>query len=390
MKRSAVLFGAFLAVVALETRAAVVLNDGDFTAWVFGSIGQTANASREATGGNPGARMTITTDSASGTAYGYGFKSDYATNVPLEGTAYTLTVDVQGATLLQALELIVEQGGTVYRKGIGDTGTRATYTTLVFPGTLTAASFTKLAGPGPAQPVLTGGTATRFGIAGGNTFSSVIVFRYDNVRLDLAAVAGTDPCAGFSDIASDESFCQATIWLKNRGITTGCTATQYCPGQTVTRAQMALFLNRLGRALAPEVLHDARLHQGANPAPNPPGTLVCETQDFPTGDYARTANFYGSFAGYPNLQTVALQGYYRYSTDSGATWNYVGNWMVNQFPTADVANPGEVANGMVNAPPLNLAVNTSYRFGLFVDGRGAQPGFALIQCNLQVTILTPP
>jgi hypothetical protein len=59
------------------------------------------------------------------------------------------------------------------------------------------------------------------------------------------------PCAGFTDLDSTSQFCDEVTWMKNRGITMGCTATQYCPQQDVTRLQMALFMFRLGDALFP-------------------------------------------------------------------------------------------------------------------------------------------
>lgn len=54
------------------------------------------------------------------------------------------------------------------------------------------------------------------------------------------------PCAGFTDVDSTSPFCTHVTWLKNRGITLGCTATLYCPTDYVTRLQMAVFLYRLG------------------------------------------------------------------------------------------------------------------------------------------------
>ena len=61
--------------------------------------------------------------------------------------------------------------------------------------------------------------------------------------------ASAAPCFGaspFTDVAAGETYCTSTEWLKNRNITLGCTATTYCPNDYVTRAQMALFMNRLG------------------------------------------------------------------------------------------------------------------------------------------------
>ena len=55
------------------------------------------------------------------------------------------------------------------------------------------------------------------------------------------------PCAGFSDVDDSSGFCTSIAWVKNRGITLGCTTTSlYCPTSFVTREQMAAFLYRLG------------------------------------------------------------------------------------------------------------------------------------------------
>jgi len=47
----------------------------------------------------------------------------------------------------------------------------------------------------------------------------------------------------FSDIASS-TFLDDIHWIFYEGITTGCTATKYCPTANVTREQMAIFLDR--------------------------------------------------------------------------------------------------------------------------------------------------
>lgn len=63
----------------------------------------------------------------------------------------------------------------------------------------------------------------------------------------VPAAAGAAPCAGFTDVDDSSSFCTSVAWMKNRGITLGCTsATLYCPNDAVTRLQMAAFLYRLG------------------------------------------------------------------------------------------------------------------------------------------------
>jgi len=47
----------------------------------------------------------------------------------------------------------------------------------------------------------------------------------------------------FSDIAGS-AFVDEIIWLADQGITTGCNATRFCPGDPITRGQMASFLYR--------------------------------------------------------------------------------------------------------------------------------------------------
>jgi uncharacterized protein YkwD len=57
----------------------------------------------------------------------------------------------------------------------------------------------------------------------------------------------------FTDIA-DSKFRSAIIWLAEEGITTGCTATEFCPKSRVLRDQMATFLTR-AMSLSPSAKH---------------------------------------------------------------------------------------------------------------------------------------
>ena len=195
--RSQVLAVLAFAAAASVAHAAVVFNEGDFSTWTFGSYGVgggTATASREAAGGNPGPRVNVTTvtNSLTQTAFGTGFKNDYSTTQALAGTVFTLTLDVlSGAGAFgqgQAVQLVVEQGGSVYTLPVGVTNVQPAFATQSYTGTFTAASFTLVAGAGPATPNFGGGVVTRFGFAAGNTNSATLTQYYDNVRLDLAAV----------------------------------------------------------------------------------------------------------------------------------------------------------------------------------------------------------
>ena len=66
------------------------------------------------------------------------------------------------------------------------------------------------------------------------------------LALTAAPAVFAAPCAGFTDVQDSSGFCIHIEWLKNRAITLGCTATQYCPSDFVRRDQMAAFLYRLG------------------------------------------------------------------------------------------------------------------------------------------------
>lgn len=203
MKRcTQLLFVVLAGLVATAAQAAIVFNDGDFTNWTFGSFTAgtgSATAVVEATGGNPGARINVTTvtatlaDSGSGTAV----KNDFSTTAALEGTAFALALDVlsgpgafgQG----QGLQLLVEQGGSLYALNLGITNVQSVFTRLSFNGFLNASAFTRVAGAGPATPNLAGGVVTRFGFAAGNTASGTLTQYYDNVALDIAVSAPPPP-----------------------------------------------------------------------------------------------------------------------------------------------------------------------------------------------------
>jgi hypothetical protein len=205
MKRwSQGLFAVFAGLAVTAAQAAVVFNDGDFTNWTFGSatLGTgTATAAVEAAGGNPGARVNVTTVTATLTDFGYGtaVKNDFSTTGALQGTPFVLALDVlsgpgsfgQG----QGIQLLVEQAGSVYGLGVGITGVQGAFTRLTFNGTLNAASFTRVAGAGPVTPNLAGGVATRFGFAAGNSASATLTQFYDNVSLDITPVVAPPPSA---------------------------------------------------------------------------------------------------------------------------------------------------------------------------------------------------
>ena len=68
---------------------------------------------------------------------------------------------------------------------------------------------------------------------------------YDVVVVNPSTLAGTLPAgwlADFSDVPQDNIFHDDVEFIFRAGITAGCGGGNYCPGQAVTRAQMAVFL----------------------------------------------------------------------------------------------------------------------------------------------------
>src|SRR5437899_5525343 len=159
----------------------------------------------------------------------------------------------------------------------------------------------------------------------------------DQVYLD----ASSGSCVGFTDVAAGAGFCPAVQWLKNRAITLGCTSTTYCPGDSVTRSQMALFMNRLGKALEPTFIetNDSGAATGVNA-----NDVVCQTGSFIVGNSPRVATAAAMLyhdAATSQLVTARIV----FSTDGGSTWqafspfytldSYVAQVFITQSPVSD-------------------------------------------------------
>jgi hypothetical protein len=191
------------------------------------------------------------------------------------------------------------------------------------------------------------------------------------------------PCVGlppFTDIAQADIFCTDAEWLKNRGISTGCTSSAvYCPNNVVTRASMALFMQRLGTALSPQTLRVDTSTPTANlnaAAPN----IACQTVDFPVTGYPRKAIIDSTFAGAAN-GALEYQHEVYFSTDGGTTWNFT-NGNINRNGT-----PG--ANWLSSNTKYiqDLDVGTTYRWGTRLGRESGTGNFSSSRCFLNVEIL---
>ncbi len=86
--------------------------------------------------------------------------------------------------------------------------------------------------------------------------ASVLVFLVAFIASGARAGSCTPGQNPFSDVSNSDVFCSEVLWLRNANVTLGCGAgTTYCPTQSVTRAQMALFMKRLATALTPDIIY---------------------------------------------------------------------------------------------------------------------------------------
>jgi len=152
-----------------------------------------ATASVEASDGNPGARINVTTISGP-VVYGTAIKNDFTTTAALEGTEFTLSLDVLSGTGAfaqgQLILLLVEQADSIYGRVLATTGFPLSFDTRQFASTFDAAAFTRLLGAGASAPDFSGGTQTRFGFAAGNELSNTLTQYYDNFTLEIPEPGG--------------------------------------------------------------------------------------------------------------------------------------------------------------------------------------------------------
>lgn len=214
-----------------------------------------------------------------------------------------------------------------------------------------------------------------------------------------ALIVGTAPamaqtCVGFTDVPAADAFCPNIEWMKNRGITTGCTsATVYCPGGNVTRSAMSAFMNRLGNALTPEDVPAVAFTSTGRLALNTP-PIVCQTSDYGVTGYPRRAQFNSKVNVYNPSTDVELKIDVMYSAAAGApgTWVSIAGSQVYQTLRAGGAVIDDVT--MYPIGFWDLAVGSSYRFGIRI-ARQSGSGDPEVYCENRVSITnrnsaTPP
>jgi hypothetical protein len=202
------------------------------------------------------------------------------------------------------------------------------------------------------------------------------------VLLGLAVPAFAQPCSGFTDVDVGDQFCPNVDWLRNRGITLGCTsATLYCPGDAVSRLAMAAFMNRLGNALTPITV---RVEQSGGAVDLSTSPNVCETADQTITGFPRSFMVWGTITakGAPNGD-VLVQVVRSVNGGAFAPTNQQGR---NLSLRDIVWNGTTVISSPQPGLQANLDVGSTYRFGLRILRSGGTSDITSYQCHLIVEL----
>jgi len=184
-------------------------------------------------------------------------------------------------------------------------------------------------------------------------------------------------CAGFSDVPLG-GFCTNVTWMKNRQVTLGCEdGTVYCPNQSVTRLQMALFMNRVGNTLTPDVVTIQDSGVSLDISTSAP-VYVCESAVVPAVPYTRT--MLGQLT-----MTYAIAA----AQDVQVGIATSVNGAAYPFPptTFSKTGAGQHQHHFINRL-YTMPANQTHRFAIFVARVGSAPvPIGGWQCNLQLHIV---
>jgi len=218
-----------------------------------------------------------------------------------------------------------------------------------------------------------------------------------SVAATLAIAAGganAQFCQGFGDVLqSDTLVCNAVEWVKNRAVTLGCgDGSNYCPGSDVTRAQMAIFMQRLGKALSPEVVSQQTFDDGSGsgvtlPGESPaPAIVRCLTPATTAVAYPRVAVANATFSALSDGNPAGFRAFLLVRANGGSFANFETGVSVAQRGTAQATVYGSAAL----TEQLPLQPNTSYEFAVGVrrdnTGPATTGNFDVLRCQMTVTV----
>ena len=200
------------------------------------------------------------------------------------------------------------------------------------------------------------------------------------VLLAVASPSLAQPCSGFTDVAAGSPFCPNVDWLRNRGVTLGCTsATLYCPDDPVSRLAMAAFMNRLGNALTPVTVPVEQSGGAVDLSASP---NLCETADQPIAGFPRSFMVWGTLTakGAPDGDVI-VQVVRSVNGGAFAPTNQQGRNFSLRSP---VWNGTSVVSSPQPDPQWNLDAGSTYRFALRVLRAGSTSNLTSYHCHLIV------
>lgn len=176
-----------------------------------------------------------------------------------------------------------------------------------------------------------------------------------------APTAFAQSCGVFTDVPAVSPFCANVTWLRNRAITLGCSATQYCPSDPVTRLQMAAFFNRLANALDPITV---RVEQTGGALDLTNAQVICQTppQAIQT---PRKFMLHGVFSarGAPDGDVLVTP----MMSVNGGPFGNLNQTNAAMTVRATVWHSTALMASPQPGPSYNLQVGDTYTFGIYVQ-----------------------
>ncbi|HVF63116.1 MAG TPA: PQQ-dependent sugar dehydrogenase [Casimicrobiaceae bacterium] len=215
------------------------------------------------------------------------------------------------------------------------------------------------------------GTAT---VAGIGTYTQSLVASNGiapNAAQTLTIVVAAS-CGGFVDVPVSDPACTSVEWLRNRGVTIGCSATQYCPNDPVIRSSMALFLRRFAEAIGPVVNH----HEATLTAPSiDTQPVVCSTAESVAVPYPRRIQGYFAAsidASGPLTVGVTLVA----SRNAGATWEPISQTRMR------AQTSGAQWRSVSGQGVLLMNAGDAVRFGLLLNRDAGSAAVTTLRCQI--------
>ena len=205
----------------------------------------------------------------------------------------------------------------------------------------------------------------------------------------LATPAHADSCSAgtssFTDVPDAVNYCTNTQWMKNRAITLGCgNGTVYCPNDGVTRASMALFMNRLGVALTPTIIHT--FDHVVSPAPlfvpgdSGHGTAVCITSVLAAANYPRTATISGFVSGANASAAMRLH------AAAVLSLNAAAYQVSGEYALASVGTASSASAPVSGAFPVPAGQTAALGAFVYQDGASNSSTLSEMDCDLVIRI----